>query len=227
MIAPTTSPPSAMNPVSTDPQSTSRPAPPNSATQSPGNGSPTDTPLALLPPSSQLSEGAKAGISIGVSFVALSIFVALGWYIRRLRRELTVIQQAAAGVPNEVWKASMATVAAPVNVSRANSGSGRGRRISRRFSRDSPVSPLSPSGMGEVETVTDNGYGILTRKRGHVLSVVIEGENEDSTSIHRYVHEPVPGQREGLTSPLEMDGEGAMIWEMPIAITPRNRSVER
>lgn len=213
--------------LTSDLQSISPPAPSDSTPSTSGDSSPTGTPFAPVPESVQLSGGAKAGISIGVSFVALSIFIALGWYIRRLKRELTVIQQAADSVPDDVWGASVATAAGPGNVNRANSGSGRGRRISRRFSRDSPVSPLSPTGMGEIEIVTDNGYGVLTRKRGHVLSVVMEGENEDSSSIHRSVYEPVPGQREGLNSPLEMDSEDAVIWEMPIAITPRDRSIER
>ena len=77
-------------------------------------------------------------------------------------------------------------------------------------------------------TVTEIGYGVLKKKRGHVLSVVVEREEEDSSSsIDRSVREPVPGQREGLSGPLELDGEYTGIVELPIAITPRERSVER
>jgi hypothetical protein len=39
------------------------------------------------------------------------------------------------------------------------------------------------------------------------------------------VREPVPGQREGLAEPLELDSQG--IVEMPLSVTPRTRSRER
>ena len=187
---------------------------------------PTNMPLALLPPSDQLSDAAKAGISVSVSFVALSIFFALGWYIRRLKRDLKAAQ-AIAGIPDDVWRASMNTVATPASISRSTSriGSGRGRRMSR--GRESPVSPLSPRNMEEIMTISDNGYGVLKKKRGHVLSVVVEREEEDRSSLMSIVREPVPGQREGLSGPLELDGEWTGVVELPIAITPRNRSIER
>ena len=77
--------------------------------------------------------------------------------------------------------------------------------------------------------MTDNGYGVLKKKRGHVLSVVVEREEEDGSSIldRIAIREPVPGQREGLSGPLELDGEYTGIVELPIAITPRERSMER
>jgi len=74
--------------------------------------------------------------------------------------------------------------------------------------------------------VSDNGYGVLKKKRGHVLSVVVEQEEESSRAGS--VREPVPGQREGLSGPLELDG-GSGLWriEMPLSVTPRDRSLER
>lgn len=189
--------------------------------------SPTDMPLALLPPSDQLSLGAKIGIAISVSFFALSVFFALGWYIRRLKRELKAAQRAAAMIPDDVWRASIATAEAPGSTIEQQSSSGRGRRLSRHGGPQSPVSPLSPRNMEEIMTVVDNGYGVLKKKRGHVLSVVVEREEEDSSSMDRIIREPVPGQREGLSGPLELDGEYTGIFELPIAITPRERSVER
>jgi hypothetical protein len=161
---------------------------------------PTDMPLALVPESNQLSEGAKAGIAVSVSLVALSIFFALSWYIRRLKRDLKAAQ-ALADTPNDAY---MTTVAPP------------SRWPSNR--RQSPVSPLSPV------TVSDNGYGVLKKKRGNVLSVVVEHEEEDRNSL---VWEPVPGQREGLSQPLELDAEGTELVEAPLAVTPRERSRER
>jgi hypothetical protein len=73
------------------------------------------------------------------------------------------------------------------------------------------------------------GDGILKKKRGHVLSVVVERvEEEDTSSLERMVHEPVPGQKEGLVDPLELDGEYTGIVELPTSITPRTgRSIER
>ncbi|KAF1845604.1 uncharacterized protein K460DRAFT_395223 [Cucurbitaria berberidis CBS 394.84] len=186
---------------------------------------PTGMPLALLPPSDQLSVGAKVGIFFSVSFLALSIFFALGWYIRRLKRELKAAHRAAAGIPDDIWHSSIATETAPGGIERQSSF-GRGRRSSR-YGRESPVSPLSPRDMQEIVTVTDNGYGVLKKKRGHVLSVVVEREEEDGHSMNRIIREPVPGQREGLSGPLELDGEGTGIVELPIAVTPRERSAER
>lgn len=69
--------------------------------------------------------------------------------------------------------------------------------------------------------------GLLKRKRGHVLSIVVEREDEDSNSSHQIVHEPVPGQKEGLVDPLELDGEYTGLIELPTSITPRTRSMER
>jgi hypothetical protein len=77
--------------------------------------------------------------------------------------------------------------------------------------------------------VSDNGYGVLKKKRGNVLSVVVEDE-EDGNSL---MQEPVPGQREGLSEPLELDaqdserGDWRGVVEAPMAITPRERSKER
>jgi len=77
--------------------------------------------------------------------------------------------------------------------------------------------------MEEVMTVSNDGDGVVTKQRGEVLSVVMEREEEDTSSVRQ----PVPGQREGLTSPLELDGAGTGLFEMPLTITPRSRSVER
>jgi hypothetical protein len=94
---------------------------------------------------------------------------------------------------------------------------------------DSPVSPISPvfirDGGGR-----SNIAGMLHKKRGNVLSVVLERDDEDVSSLMergRTIREPVPGQSEGLASPLEMDGQFAAIFEAPTSITPRARSMER
>ncbi|KAF2242670.1 hypothetical protein BU26DRAFT_510496 [Trematosphaeria pertusa] len=213
--APTGSNPSAS--TSSSPSSTSPPP------------MPTDTPLALLPTDRQLSPGAKAGISLSVSILTLSVLLTIGLYIRRLKRDLRAAQ-AAAGVPESVWRASIQTAAAPSGVGRRKSWGGRGRSRSRRRSSsggdDGPVSPLSPRSMAEMEQ--SGGFGVLKKKkRGHVLSVVVEREEEDSSSTDRIIHEPVPGQKEGLVDPLELDGEYTGIVELPTSITPRARSVER
>jgi hypothetical protein len=77
----------------------------------------------------------------------------------------------------------------------------------------------------EILTVSNNGYGVVKKKRGHVLSMVVEhSDEEDRNSL---IHEPVPGQREGLAAPLELDAEMTRIVEMPLTVTPRNRSRER
>jgi hypothetical protein len=71
---------------------------------------------------------------------------------------------------------------------------------------------------------------MLHKKRGNVLSVVLERDDEDVSSLMergRTIREPVPGQSEGLASPLEMDGQFAAIFEAPTSITPRARSMER
>lgn len=86
------------------------------------------------------------------------------------------------------------------------------------------MSPLSPHGMAFV---SDGFPGLGKKKRGHVLSVVVEREDEDGSSAERIVHEPVAGQKEGLADPLELDGEHTGIVELPTSITPRARSMER
>ena len=78
--------------------------------------------------------------------------------------------------------------------------------------------------MEEIITVSDNGYGVLNRKRGHVLSIVFERE-EDGMEID--VREPVPGQREGLSAPLELDGFETEVCEMSGVGTPRRGSRSR
>jgi hypothetical protein len=161
-------------------------------------------PLALVTAPGQLSDAAKAGIAVSICTLAIAIFLALGWYIRRLKRDL----RAAQAVAFDERRTSMSSVVVPAR----SRSFGRGRE---------PVSPLSPHSM---LTVSNNGYGVLKKKRGHVLSIVVEQDDEDRSSL---VREPVPGQREGLVAPLELDGEGTGVVELPLAITPRNRSRER
>jgi hypothetical protein len=157
---------------------------------------PTNAPLGAGPSSPHLSHGAKIGIAVSSSFVALTILLVLGWYILRLKRDLKTAQAHIDTTPE--------MSAAP---SRWPSNRGQ-----------SPVSPLSPM------TVSDNGYGVLKKKRGNVLSVLVEQENDDRNSLMR---EPVPGQREGLSQAVELDGEHTGLVEAPISITPRQRSRER
>jgi len=68
---------------------------------------------------------------------------------------------------------------------------------------------------------------MLNKARSNVLSVVVEREDEDASSVEYMVREPVPGQKEGLVDPLELDGEFTGIVELPTSITPRARSSER
>ena len=90
--------------------------------------------------------------------------------------------------------------------------------------RSPPGSPGSPGDMRE----SGNGGAVLKKKRGNVLSVVVEGVEEDETaSMERMVREPVPGQKEGLVDPLELDGEYTGLVELPTSVTPRTRSRER
>jgi hypothetical protein len=69
--------------------------------------------------------------------------------------------------------------------------------------------------------MSDNGYGIVTRKRGEVLSIVVEQDEEIG------IREPVPGQSEGLSAPLELEAAITPLVEAPLAVTPRERSQER
>ncbi|KAH7077387.1 hypothetical protein FB567DRAFT_535160 [Paraphoma chrysanthemicola] len=187
----------------------------STATSAPSSSSAPPTPdpsmpLALVPPSSQLSDGAKAGISVSVTVFALGIFFGLGWYIRRLKRALRTAQSTnTPSLSNAAWHASMTPIAAPT------------RSWSQRR-RESPVSPISP----EMMTVEDNGYGVLKKKRGNVLSIVIEDDEDVRSAIgSSSVREPVPGQREGLSDPLELDGKESELerFELPLSVTPMER----
>ncbi|KAF2013624.1 hypothetical protein BU24DRAFT_241830 [Aaosphaeria arxii CBS 175.79] len=205
-------PPSAPTdiPTQSNPDNTSSPTDPPPM--------PTDTPLALLPTDRQLSPGAKAGIGVSVSLLFTSLLITLILYIRRLKRELRAAQAQAAGVPESVWRAHISTASTPGIMPRRRSSSWRDRG---RSPPESPVSPLSETG---------GGPALLKKKRGHVLSVVVEREEEGSeaASLEPMVpREPVPGQSEGLVDPLELDGEYTGIVELPTSVTPRARSLER
>ncbi|KAH7073083.1 hypothetical protein BKA63DRAFT_57143 [Paraphoma chrysanthemicola] len=185
------------------------------ATSSPISSSATPTPdptmpLALVPPSSQLSDGAKAGVSVSVTVFALAIFFGLGWYISRLKRALRTAQSTnTPSLSNAAWRASMTPIAAPT------------RSWSQRR-RESPVSPISP----EMMIVEDNGYGVLKKKRGNVLSIVMEDDEDVRSAIgSSSMREPVPGQREGLSDPLELDGKESELerFELPLSVTPMER----
>ena len=71
--------------------------------------------------------------------------------------------------------------------------------------------------------MTANYAGASNPPYPHVLSIVIEQEEEDGNSIK----EPVPGQKEGLCAPLELDGAHTGLFELPLAVTPREGSMER
>ena len=71
--------------------------------------------------------------------------------------------------------------------------------------------------------MTANYAGASNPPYPHVLSIVIEQEEEDGNSIK----EPVPGQKEGLSAPLELDGAHTGLFELPLAVTPRGGSMER
>lgn len=197
---------------------------------------PTQTPVTAPATNDSLSEGAKAGISVSVLFVASSIFIALSLYIRRLKRQLA-LAKAAANVPDSVLRSPSyrhSHIPEPFfTPSRRQSWpiAPHGRRRSRgegMMPSESPVSPLSPV-FSRDGSRRSSITGMLHRKRATVLSVVVEQDDEDSNSLmsrRRSVREPVPGQSEGLVGPLEMDGQFAAIFEAPTSITPRPRSKE-
>ncbi|KAF2728360.1 hypothetical protein EJ04DRAFT_556805 [Polyplosphaeria fusca] len=191
---------------------------------------PTDTPLALLPSDRQLSPGAKAGIGVSVSILFSFILLTIILYIRRLKSELRAAQEAAAGVPESVWRSHLSTTMAPAPIRRRSSrfGSRRSRRGGSvdegdERGRSPPVSPLSPRGMREAAQASVDG--VLKKKRGHVLSVVVERSEEED--LGPLVREPVPGQKEGLAEALELDGSATEVVELPTSVTPRTRSRER
>lgn len=164
----------------------------------------TGTVIPLADESGQLSTAAKVGIGVSVAVLPVIAAVILAWYIRRLKRRASAAQQSdsASAIPD-----------VPAM---------RGRQLSTYAYHTGPLSPSSP-GEKRNTMVSDIGYGMVMKKRGTVLSILVEREDEDKTSVK----EPVPGQREGLAPPLELDGEGTAIWELPTSITPRSRSGER
>ncbi|KAJ4344754.1 uncharacterized protein N0V89_012498 [Didymosphaeria variabile] len=198
---------------------------------------PTHTSLPVPVSDRGLSDGAKAGISISVLFVASTIFIALSLYIRRLKRQLA-LAKAAANVPDSVLRSPSRRHSgipeALFTPSRRRSWSATPRNSRRHSRRDvmmseSPVSPLSPVFFRDGGRRTSIA-GMVNKKRVNTLSIVVEREDEDANSLMsrgRSVREPVPGQSEGLAAPLEMDGEFAAIFEAPTSITPRARSTER
>lgn len=62
-----------------------------------------------------------------------------------------------------------------------------------------------------------------------MLSIVVEDDEDRSSPAPSRggAREPVPGQREGLVDPLELDGVWTGLFEAPLAVTPRERSRER
>jgi hypothetical protein len=76
-----------------------------------------------------------------------------------------------------------------------------------------------------ITTVSDNGYGVLKKKRGHVLNIVFEREEEDGMGM--VLRESVPGQSEGLSAPLELDGFETGVCEIPGVGTLRKGSRNR
>jgi hypothetical protein len=141
---------------------------------------------------------------VSISFFSIALFLIVAWYIRRLKRELKTAQ-----AHNDL-DATIPEMSAATNLP--------SRWPSNR--RHSPVSPLSPV------TVSDNGYGVLKKKRGTVLSLVVEQKDEHENR-RSFIREPVPGQREGLSAPVELDAERRSLVEAPVSITPRDRSRER
>ncbi|EUC38583.1 hypothetical protein COCCADRAFT_32243 [Bipolaris zeicola 26-R-13] len=188
--------------------------PPRSSSQ-PASGTPsaTGTPVPALPESEPptLSPGAKAGIGISVAILPIIAGIILIWYIRRLKRQV----------------AAANTQPSPPST---NEAVPRGSQDTGAWSTDAnnpyPISPMSPSYPGGMQetTVSNIGYGMVMKKRGHVLSILLERDDEDANSLR--VREPVPGQREGLAGPVELDGIGVAISELPAMNTPR-RSLER
>ncbi|KAH3915760.1 hypothetical protein HBI56_042250 [Parastagonospora nodorum] len=193
---PTTSSSSNPKPIITPSTLPTGPSSTISSTIASSAASTSTAPVAQAPPD-QLSDGAKAGIAVSVSSVALSIFSALGWYIRRLKRKLRDAQE-------------------QFNDGRPSSLVAPARRSSSRRGRRTSISPLS-----SPMVVDDSGYGAATRKRAEILSVVVEADEELG------MREPVPGQSEGLTAPLELEAAITPLVEAPLAVTPRERSRER
>lgn len=226
MSAPQASPPGKTSSALTSPIET--------ATTTPA---PTNTLLTPPVADNSLSGGAKAGISISVLFVAAAIFVALSIYIRRLKRQLAHAK-AAANVPDSVLRSpsrrnTLPDAFLPSNRRQSWPILPRGRRHSRRDMlavSESPVSPLSPVFFRDSSSRRRSSIaGMLSKPRGQVLSIVVEREDEDASSLmsRRRVVQPVPGQSEGLVDPLELDaGLTGQIYEAPTSITPRPRSTE-
>lgn len=188
--------------------------PTKSATNTPSSISRTAVPTptstrAPKPPSEetgQLSAGAKAGIGVSVAALPIIAAAVLLWYIRRLKRRAHAAQQSD-GIPP-----------APDSTSTA-----RGRRPTNNAYPVGPASSSNPRGTQDDTTVSNIGYGMVMKKRGPVLSILLEREDEDRGSVR----EPVPGQREGLAPPLELDAEATAVWELPTSVTPRSGSVAR
>ncbi|KAF2710373.1 hypothetical protein K504DRAFT_501643 [Pleomassaria siparia CBS 279.74] len=205
---------------------------------------PTTPPIAAVPES--LSAAAKAGIAISITLLFSTLLLFSTIYIRHLKRELRYAQ--AAATATQVSELGGESIHDPRNdfasstiVPRRKSwaGSRRSRLSASRSS--SPMSPLSP-----LSPVFQDG--VLKKKRGgQALSLIIERIDEDDRSSMNTgrlsgkltgrlpaqsegvinTREPVPGQREGLSEPLELDGVGTGISEMPESVTPRARSRER
>lgn len=196
------------------------------ATLSPAQPTSTETEVQISPiaQSTELSHAARAGIGVSVAVVASVVTVGLGWYICRLKRQLHAAQEVIIARTDLMDRHDAAVPLPPPPTART-------RQCVRSWlsTNAEPVSPISahPRPMEDGPTTISNiGYGMVLKKRGEILSILIEREGEGDEYAERVVREPVPGQREGLTSPLELDGIATGLFEMPAVVTPR-RSIER
>ncbi|KAA8623170.1 GPI anchored CFEM domain protein [Pyrenophora tritici-repentis] len=182
----------------------------------------TDSPVPPISQSGLLSDGAKAGLAAGFMFMLVSAFLGLGWYIRRLKRKLRVVQQIASKTPDDAASTYGEEFNPMEPIHRTRQPSWTRGSIG---SSNGPMSPFIPQlrSTEEITTMTANYAGASNAPYPHVLSIVIEQEEEDSSSIK----EPVPGQKEGLSGPLELDGAHTGLFEMPLAVTPRGSSMEQ
>ncbi|KAE8866217.1 hypothetical protein PTNB29_03364 [Pyrenophora teres f. teres] len=182
----------------------------------------TNLPVTPLPQSGILSDGAKAGLAAGFMFILVSAFLGLGWYIRHLKQKLRVVEQIASKTADEAASPYGEEFNAMEPVRRSRQPSWSRGSIG---SNSGPMSPFIPQTRSteEITKMTANYAGASNPPYPHVLSIVIEQEEEDSSSIK----EPVPGQKEGLSGPLELDGAHTGLFEMPLAVTPRGSSMEQ
>ncbi|KAF2204568.1 hypothetical protein GQ43DRAFT_468957 [Delitschia confertaspora ATCC 74209] len=180
----------------------------------------TTTPLSLRRKAPALSSAAKVGIAVSVAILLALLLFLLNLYIRRLKRDLRIAQAAAdvistTTVREIAWRDSTDTVTIPAAV-RVDGRRNRRRSwggFRNKWEDDQTL--VRPQSVGGANLILGK------KRRGQVLSVVVEQADEEDDDYMGFVREPVPGQREGLVGALELDGKEALVVEAPLSITPK------